>query len=308
MSPAYAPFASLDVIVMYHYVRDAEKTPFPGIKACPIDRFEEQVGYLSKTHTCVTLGEYRERRHERTEKPYAVLTFDDGVRDHLDTVVPILNQHGVPATFFIITKCLEGQWVAPVHKVHFLLSQLDPSVFLSELESLLAARGAHAYVATVPPQVNNRWDDPVTARLKYLVASLPNDVKELVLAEIGTKHLGDEADFARSLYISPKEVLEMHANGFEIAAHTHTHRLLTQLSEVEQRFEITESIRILRECIQSPIRSFSYPNGVWSPFAESVLVEEGVAAAVTVEVGSNTPTEPSLRLKRFDTNDIQVPV
>ncbi len=297
-----------DSIVMYHYVRDPGKTAFPGIKACPTDRFEQQIQYLAASHQCVTLAEYIERRKEQQEKPFCVLTFDDGVRDHLDTVVPVLDRHGVKATFFIITKCLEGEWIAPVHKVHFLLSQLEPKIFLDALEASLQSVDAGTYVTSVPAQVNNRWDDPVTARLKYLVASLPNDIKETVLAQIFAKQLGPEDDFSKILYLTASEVRMMHERGFEIGAHTHTHRLLTQLSEGEQGAEIVSSIKKTLACIGSPVQSFSYPNGVWSAFAESVLLREGIAAAVTVEVGRNTSGEPPLRLKRLDTNDIKIPV
>ena len=68
------------------------------------------------------------------------------------------------------------------------------------------------------------------------------------------------------------------------------------------------SISQLTAISGAPLVSFSYPNGVWSAFAEAVLARSGIQAAVTVEVGANLPEQLPLRLKRLDTNDVQVPV
>ena len=44
-------------VVMYHYVRDLQNSRFPEIKGCDVRLFKEQVGYIKKHYTPVTVEE-----------------------------------------------------------------------------------------------------------------------------------------------------------------------------------------------------------------------------------------------------------
>ena len=80
-------------IVMYHYVRDLARTPYPRIKGMLLDDFERQVRALASEFEMATLesaldyvgGRYRPRRE------LCLLTFDDGLKEHYREVTPILH-------------------------------------------------------------------------------------------------------------------------------------------------------------------------------------------------------------------------
>lgn len=293
-------------IVMYHYVRDPEKTKFPGIKACSTKKFEQQIDFLSKKYQIVTLEEYISMRESYDgKKPLCTLSFDDGVRDHLENVFPVLEKYNVRGTFFISTKPVTQGWVTLVHKVHFLLSFLGPQKFLDNVTSILRADFSEMnYDAHVPKQVNNRWDDPVTAKLKFLIASLPEEVKEHILSSLFRDSFGDEKAFSEELYLTPGEIKKLSDCGMEIGAHTHTHSLLAQLSLEEQEEEIVLSQDILTDILGQNIKVFSYPNGVSTPEAVNILKKRGFTCAVTVEVGYNSSDTDPFLLQRLDTNDV----
>jgi peptidoglycan/xylan/chitin deacetylase (PgdA/CDA1 family) len=68
----------------------------------------------------ISLAEFVKSRRENIKLPAdaAILTFDDGIRNFLTVVAPILVERGIPATSFIVTgesftqetSSLNGQW------------------------------------------------------------------------------------------------------------------------------------------------------------------------------------------------------
>ena len=68
--------------------------------------FTKHLDYLQRHYRVIPLGEYLEARRARRRLPRytAVLTFDDGTRNFLTVVAPILRERRLPATAFVITK------------------------------------------------------------------------------------------------------------------------------------------------------------------------------------------------------------
>src|SRR5438874_12584150 len=68
--------------------------------------FTKHLDYLQRHYRVIPLGEYLEVRRARRRLPRytAVLTFDDGTRNFLTVVAPILRERRLPATAFVITK------------------------------------------------------------------------------------------------------------------------------------------------------------------------------------------------------------
>lgn len=72
-------------------------------------RFEEQLDYLARRYTIVSLRDYVAARKEGRPSPrYSViLTFDDGPRNFLTAAAPRLAERKVPASMFLITDRLK---------------------------------------------------------------------------------------------------------------------------------------------------------------------------------------------------------
>lgn len=70
-----------------------------------IDSFLHHLDYLQTHFQIVSLNEFARARREKIKLPAkaAVLTFDDGVRNFLTVVAPVLLKKEVPATAFIMT-------------------------------------------------------------------------------------------------------------------------------------------------------------------------------------------------------------
>ena len=71
----------------------------------PLPLFVKQLDYLQSRYRVVSLGDYLAARGSGRRLPdySAVLTFDDGVRNFLTVVAPLLKERKLPATAFVIT-------------------------------------------------------------------------------------------------------------------------------------------------------------------------------------------------------------
>src|SRR5579883_1511395 len=114
-------------VVMYHYVRDVARTPFPNLKGMLPDDFRHQVAELATQFEMASIesamdfltGEYRPRRD------LCLLTFDDGLKEHYRDVTPILAEKRIRGVFFLITGCVDERKLAAVHLNHFLMAKMN---------------------------------------------------------------------------------------------------------------------------------------------------------------------------------------
>ena len=302
-------------VVMYHYVRDIPRSRFPRIHGMLTADCAAQVELLSQRYEMASLelslaflrGEYTPTRD------LCLLTFDDGLAEHYTDVLPILARRNIQGVFGVISSCLEESKVALVHKNHFLIASLDFDQYQSEFLRLLhevdPESGDAAINLQVPAGVY-RWDLPQVAAFKYLLNfQLAEPIKGKVLDALFARHLGDEAEFARELYLNWDQAREMQQAGMLIGGHTHRHQALSTLSDREQIDDLTACMRILKVRLrEQPCWPFTYPYGKrisYNAHSVHVLRELGYCCAFSTEVGENRVEQDLFAIRRFDPKDIR---
>ncbi len=106
--PLYAFFCTrvtkkpIAVILMYHSVNDH---PDDRDITVSVERFKEQVEYLSRDFKVITLDEMVNIYKHGTvpESNVVAITFDDGFKDNYTEAFPVLIEYGLPATIFVAT-------------------------------------------------------------------------------------------------------------------------------------------------------------------------------------------------------------
>lgn len=197
--------AKLDIL-MYHYIRDFPRTRFPQIKGMLIDNFIRQLDILCERYEVATLesalafiaGEYQALRD------LCILTFDDGFKEHYTDVLPALAERRIQGLFFPITSCIEDNWVAPVHKNHFLMACLDFPEYREAFIKCLAELSPETETELDTSQARKiyRWDNDEIAAFKYLLNfSLPDGLRDQILGELFCKFLGNEERSFQAIYI-----------------------------------------------------------------------------------------------------------
>jgi peptidoglycan/xylan/chitin deacetylase (PgdA/CDA1 family) len=300
----------LVTIVTYHYVRPSPR-PASRFFALDPDAFRGQLRYLLRHYTAVRLTDVVEAvRGSRTLPPRPlVLTFDDGYREHYDTVFPILAEHDVRAAFFPIRSALLDRRVLDVNKVQFILGAVpDPAAVVAAIEeAMLAADLTAAALAGYREKwwTASNFDDPPVAYVKRMLQHvLPDSIRQPLVDTLFRRYVtSDEADFAGALYLTVDEAREMLGAGMELGGHGDRHIPLTALDRHHQALEIDGALRAL-DAIGIPRNGFlySYVKGAHDASAAELLRARGCAAALTThEDVARLGADDLLALPRIDT-------
>ena len=299
--------------VMYHYVRNLPDTKYPRIKGMMLDEFRTQIAWFASRYEMATLDMALEflQGNYKPANDLCILTFDDGLKEHYTDVAPILAEYKIQGLFGVITSAIEDHIVAPVHMNHFLTAELGFDAYRAEFLSWLQDSKPDALSsAQVDPQVaqySYPLDSQEAARFKFLFNfALDADIRDAAVKAVFDKHIGDEESFARELYMNWEEVREIQRGGMLVAGHTHWHRPLSTLTDVEMDVDLCVSRSLLDQNLdEQKLWPFSYPYGKKNSYSETAmrkLQQLGFTCAFNTESGVNTTKTPVFELNRVDCN------
>jgi len=297
--------------VMYHYVRNEEVT-LPSFKFLHFEDFKKQLDYFSENFTILHPDVLKESILTGKQAEGIILTFDDGLKDHYDFVMPELLKRGLSAIFYVSTGLYENNKILGVHRLHLLLGRFGSEVILGALISLVKDDMlSHAHVEefqTIPYALHN--NDECTNVIKRMMNYfISYQYREQILDELMDQFFGGDKDLFDTFYLSKNEIKEMHDAGMIIGSHTKTHPVLSKLSEIEQKNEIQGSFNFLENiCIKLPYKTFCYPYGGFHSFTmetEKILKDIECIFSFNVEtrdISENDIKQRPQALPRYDCN------
>ena len=111
--------------VMYHYVRETQKSEYPNLKVLNLNDFKKQIENFSKKFNLLKYEDFLEILSTKKipKKPSILLTFDDGYIDHFKYVLPILVKYKVSGIFYPPILSMENKKVLDTNKIHFILAK-----------------------------------------------------------------------------------------------------------------------------------------------------------------------------------------
>jgi len=124
-------------VLMYHKVNDL----WPNPATVPTAVFEEQMALLGElAYVPVSLDAVRDHYLQASELPEraVLITFDDGYRDNLENVLPVLRRYGYPAVLFVPIGFLDDARPLPHEEPLRLLGIRNETVGWDELAELEA--------------------------------------------------------------------------------------------------------------------------------------------------------------------------
>ncbi|WP_210544198.1 polysaccharide deacetylase family protein [Rhodoferax sp. PAMC 29310] len=284
-SPA-GPKARLSVLI-FHRVLPEPDALFP--QEIHARRFDELCGWVAAWFNVLPLDQAVVRLQAGTLPARAAcITFDDGYADNLHVAMPILQRHGLTATFFIATGFLDGgrMWndtiIETVRACQGAVLDLSAMGLGTHVLGTVAAQ--RAAIASLIGQIKYR---PVAERLK-----LTEQIARIAKVQP-----------PQNLMMTSKEVKAMRQAGMQIGAHTVSHPILVRLTDDQARQEIGNSKRFLEELLGERIAVFAYPNGKpdedYSPQSVEVVRRMGFDAAVSTQWGASCMGDDTFQIKRF---------
>lgn len=282
------------MILTYHSVLH-DPLPFPIWHHLSLEHFEHQIAYLAKHFRCVSMSELLDGHARGHIPPYTVsLTFDDGYRNNLTQVLPLLQRYNLPATLFITggfvttAQMLWPEWIACA----LAQTKLPTVNFAGQILDLrntdaraLAFRAATAGFRNISP------------------SEIPARVDELLRATQLTRAQVENSAMRQAIAaLNWDEVRQLHASGlFEFGAHTINHWHLTKLSHEQARAEIIGAKLLIEEQV-GPVNYFAYPYGGPDDFDathRALAIEAGYRAIFTASTQTVTPQSDVFELPRM---------
>ena len=292
--------------VMYHYVRPAEAS---NLRSLTTEKFSLQLEYIEKNHGFVTRDDWNKFLESSFKPRGALLTFDDGLKDHIDWVIPELESRGIFAIFYVCTNPLQDIPL-PVHLAHFLLAHYNVDELLEEFLPISSPKQLSLNEDAILAYSNQKQDEK-EKHFKRLInwssqrAELYSDLKDLFLKVTNISF----EQFTSEWNLNARDLREISTKGFEIGSHTCSHSLLRDLDERQINRELFDSKAILGEVTKTEVQSFCYPYGGDRSYKKKIfdtLKRAGYNNAISVDskcISTNISNSAErFELPRYDCN------
>jgi peptidoglycan/xylan/chitin deacetylase (PgdA/CDA1 family) len=175
------------------------------------------------------------------------------------------------------------------------------------LRAQVAALARAGYTAVTLDQVLDGWEGRPTLPPKPVVLTFDDGYLSqgkdagAILAQRGWPgvlylawhNLGTPGGITRS------RIRQMIRDGWEIDAHTISHRDLTTLDAAALREEVAGSRQKIRDAFGVPVNGFCYPAGRFDPAVEDAVREAGYRSATTELPGRASPEQDRFALSRI---------
>lgn len=258
------------LVLVYHGVVES---PNHKVSVGPIsyNQFLQHLDYFKQNFNVVSLSEIFEMYREgySPSKKTIALTFDDGYENNFSRVAPALNQYRFPATFFIISQCIEDEFKLTWYDhIDFIKSVLD----VNEIDTDVTKGHRFSSIFTLKEFIKSL---SIVERAK-LYAALNNLVSiESRLSMFPREHWK---------LMNKQQLAEMSSNGlFELAAHTHNHPNLGLISREDAEEEVKKSKLILEDTFQKRVISIAFPDGSYTDEVKMICKEVGYKNLLAVE-------------------------
>ena len=243
------------VVLAYHDLR--EPGDFASWMRVEVGQFRGQLEALLTLGSFIGPAQLEHPELLPTGGPYFVLTFDDGHASHLRLGLPVLNELGIHALFFVST--------------HHLLSE-EPFWFDRVVTSLQRTGATTIDLSRVGlreyrfrgREGPRRWADIQELLTDIKALGNPGDpAVELVLRQFAGS-LRQGSDSPEEL-LRPLRVAELRALASSplchFGSHGSRHAIFTQLNDETLADSLVSSKHVLEELVGAPVRCVAYPNG-----------------------------------------------
>ena len=274
-------------VLIFHRVLAQPDPLFPD-ELCA-SRFDRVCGWLKSWFNILALDDAVARQTAGTlPERAACITFDDGYADNYHVALPVLQRHGLNATFFIATGFLNG---GRMWNDTLIESVRGCALPLLDLTSLGA--GQHRLSSI---DERRRAIQVLIGHCKYLPLAHRESLSEEVAKQSG-------ATLPSDLMMTSPEVIALRQGGMQIGAHTVSHPILARLDDQQAHQEIAGSKLCLEQLLGERVSLFAYPNGKpgedYTQSTVDIVRRLGFDAAVSTAWGAWGRGQDSFQIQRF---------
>ena len=269
------------LVIMYHGVTAKNYKPAAWTQL-PINIFEEQIKWLLKNYTPVSLSHVVDAVANGSVLPdnSVLLTFDDGLKNNISVAYPVLEKYKFPAAIFLTVDLVDTEFFLWFDELYIIIKEAKEKGIKLEL-SLSKAK---AYFE------QGRYWEAYCAEVEHLKRKPLKDCLQIVtnmLNQISYEKQKYCEDFGP---LSWQDVITLDKKGLvEFGVHTATHRILTTIPETQLEDELLGAKNRLEKQLGHKVDTFCYPNGSlgrdYLPEHRYMLKEFGYKCAFATDLG-----------------------
>ncbi len=237
------------LIPLYHSVCDYETK---HIKNLYINRntnqFKNDIDYILKYYDPIDVEFLVEIVHgrEKLKKNSVLFTFDDGLREVNDIIIPILKQKGIPAAFFVNTDFVDNKDLFYRYKASLLVEKIKSNGLtknqLKEFGSICAKtiqNESEICKCILDIDYNSK------TKLDEIAGIIEYDFKEFLKIE--------------QPYLTLSQLKDLKSQGYHIGAHSIDHPEYYKIPYDGQLRQTTKSIEWVKRNLEQEYNVFAFP-------------------------------------------------
>lgn len=231
--------------------------------------FEELLGFLQKNFEVKLFAELKSSGN--SDKPPAVLSFDDGYYDFIEYALPLLEKYRMRANMNVIPQCAEsGKPIWNVRLYDFLSAA--PRSLINEIK--------------LPDFAANLPDDSRAAKLRYglqisaFLKKRPRREREELWHSI--EPFLEKTDFRQTRMMTTREIRAI-AGETEIGAHSFAHESMGFEDFDYFSRDFSKCAVYFREKLNQPLTIYAFPNGSYNAEQIDFLQKKGVGYVLLVD-------------------------
>jgi peptidoglycan/xylan/chitin deacetylase (PgdA/CDA1 family) len=249
------------LVLNYHRIGNPDDDLFdPGVFSATADQFNDQISYLKRHISPVTLEESLSfidgSLKENSRRCRVLITFDDGYLDNYEIAYPILRSHGLQGVFFLATSMVGTCHVPWWDHIAYLV------------KTARSRRFSLRYPADLAVDIDQNG---LTESLRAILRSYKgpdNADPARFIRELAEEAKGECPPGTLRRFLDWEEAQEMIRGGMAIGSHTHSHQVLSQLEPEQQYEELSKSRAILKKQLGIEADMLAYPVGARTSFTK----------------------------------------
>ena len=281
-------------ILCLHRVTEERDPFFPPITP---HHFEEIVRYAMR-HYHVVGFEDLAQLDSKSQKPYLILSFDDGYYDFLEYALPILQKHGLRSNHNIVNACADGTSFIWTERLNYLFNHCR----VNGIDLSFEDEG-------IPLSIKGFGGDWQAFNLQTFMAMLQ-------LSRAQRLPIIDRKEAAYGVLLQRRmmtweEIRQCAEAGVEIGSHTYTHDVLSTITdELVLQHEIAGSRQEIEARLGRTVSILALPNGQGNSRVDAAAAKAGFKQVLYVGNQTNALRDSSLpprTLSRIGVNEESLP-
>ena len=221
------------------------------------------------------------------------VTLDDGFENNFSIAAPVLQDLGIPATFYVTTGFIQNNEMSWIDRIEYCFEH-------TRAKSLSLPWDASEYDISTPENAIGVLD-AIRSKVKQEEGIDIQSMISAIFKQCGIDEIF-QSDDPLDRKMTWDQIHTLHENDdFIIGGHTHTHAIMAFLNDQALEGEIAGSLSLLKNRAGISTRHYSYPEGLSHCYSDGVidaLQRHGIVCSPTAIEGANTIRDSLFHLKR----------